>query len=210
MTMDHHLIVSGVHVPVEADVVHHLMPRPPSYYRIVPRKAPPDLGVIHYTGAENPASTVMSTLRARRLSIHYIIDREGVIHQCVDPGVWSCAHAGARANRRSIGVEVVCYGWCDPGRRCPDPERPTYETTIHGWHTTLADFYPAQYDALEALIGALPLPARVPEVLDRRLTDVELEDFAAEGGWVGHYHVVDLGQAHPKVDPGPGVMERLG
>ena len=205
-----YLIVNGTKFQMDREIVHHPMPRPPSKYGIVARKKPPDFGVIHYTAAENPAATVLNTLVQRGLSIHFVIDREGVIHQSVDPGRWQCAHAGRRANRRSVGVEVVSYGWRDQRRPAPDPERPEYETEIHGWRTTMADFYECQYEALidlcDALNHSLALPLEIPEGVNERLSDADLRVFC---GWLGHYHVERLDKEHPKCDPGPAVFERL-
>ena len=208
--MSNYIGINGTNVEIDATVEHYPMPRPPSRFGIVCRKAPPDLGVIHWTAGENPAPTVFATLDARGLSIHFVIDREGVIHQRVDPGIWLCTHAGGRANRRSVGIEVVNYGHA--GRRAPmDPDRPTYEGTVHGWTTTMADFYPCQYDALDALCRLLsdhlPIDLTVPSGADERLSTKDLQEYS---GWLGHYHVQLISMEHPKICPGSKVIDTLG
>jgi len=170
-----------------------------------------DLGVIHYTAAENSAPQVFRTLSYRGLSVHFVVDRDGIIHQFADPANTRCSHAGGRANTRSVGIEVVSYGHARGAVHTPDPQRPTYRGTVHGWTTTIADFYPCQYDALDALCraisGRLPIDLAVPDHPDERLSRVDL---AAFHGWCGHYHVERLAKEHPKIDPGPGVFAELG
>ena len=174
------------------------------------RSSPPTIGVIHWSASENPAPTVWSSLCNRGLSIHFIVDRDGVIHQFVDPGWYRCAHAGRRANDRSVGIEVVNYGHAMGAAHVPDPARPTYQGTVHGWTTTCADFYADQYDAVEALCRAisdrLPIELAVPDYPDERMAEISL---AMYSGWLGHYHVERLQKRHPKICPGPRVFEEL-
>lgn len=202
-----YIIVNGSHVEIKTDVVHYPLPPKRSLYGIVERRQPPSLGVIHWTGAENPATTVLATLRARNLSVHFCIDRDGVIHQFVDPGLFRCAHAGWRANTRSVGIEVVCYGWSNKN---PDPDRPRYTGVVHGWKTEMADFYPSQYASLSKLCtllkSELDIPLSVPDCEARRL---DLNELASFSGWCGHLHVESIDKFHPKCDPGPKVFDTL-
>lgn len=70
------------------------------------RKAPPRAFVYHWTGGTRDARGVCETLRARSLSIHYVIDPDGRIVQCCDPVTTVAYHAGA-ANAWTIGCEIV-------------------------------------------------------------------------------------------------------
>ena len=81
--------------------------RPPVHCRR--RKTEPDLIVLHWTGGEGSALSVWSTLMQRRLSVHYVIDRDGQVYQMADPMRTVTYHCGPQ-NDRSIGVEIVSYG----------------------------------------------------------------------------------------------------
>lgn len=61
--------------------------------------------VIHESVTSSRATT-LRTLRARGLSVHIIVDRDGSVTQHA-PLADQCAHAGSRHNRRSVAVEVV-------------------------------------------------------------------------------------------------------
>ena len=91
-----------------------------------------------------------------------------------------------------------------------DPGRPTYIGTVHGWKTTIADFYPEQYDAIDQLCRAIsariPIDLKVPEYPDERMSDALLSTYH---GWCGHYHVERMNKKHPKIDPGPRVFDVL-
>jgi hypothetical protein len=207
--MSNFIAINGVNVDIGTEVVHYPMPVRPFRFGITIRKGQPDLGVIHWTAGENPAPSTIAWLQAVGLSVHFIIDREGVIHQVADPGIWKCMHAGPRANHRSVGIEVTSYGHA--GKKAPlDPDRPTYEGTVHGWTTEMADFYPCQYDALADLCAvlnvSLKIPLQYPAGPAERLSNQDLKDFS---GWCGHYHVTPLEREHPKIDPGPRVLSTL-
>jgi len=206
------IIIHGERVEVEANAItweEHGLGFLPGTCGVESRERSTDLGVIHYTAGEGSGPQVHRVLKARGLSCHFVVDRDGVIYQFVDPANYRCAHAGGRANDRSVGIEVACYGW-SRGPHAPDPERPTYKGTVHGWTTTFADFYPCQYDALDALCRAvskrLPIDLCVPEYPDERISELLLAMYT---GWCGHYHVERLSKKHPKCDPGPRVFDEL-
>jgi hypothetical protein len=48
-----------------------------------------------------------SVLKRRKLSVHYTIERDGVVRQHVDPFKYYCVHAGGKHNRPSIAIEVI-------------------------------------------------------------------------------------------------------
>lgn len=98
------------------------------------RKASPRGFVWHWTGGTRDARGVCETLRARSLSIHYVIDPDGRIVQCCDPLATVAYHAGD-ANAWTIGCEIV-----------GGPK---------------ADFTAAQYASIGELADAQTLPRRI-------------------------------------------------
>jgi hypothetical protein len=69
-----------------------------------PRRAVVDQIVIHESVTSSRAST-LAVLRARKLSVHIIVDRDGSVTQHA-PLEEACVHAG-KLNNRSVAVEVV-------------------------------------------------------------------------------------------------------
>lgn len=61
--------------------------------------------VIHESVTSSRAKTI-AVLRARKLGVHIIVDRDGSVTQHV-PLLRQTAHAGSAHNRRSVAVEVV-------------------------------------------------------------------------------------------------------
>jgi len=66
--------------------------------------------ILHHTG-DSRAYQTYNTLKQRDLSVHYIVDRDGMIYYAVDESkrAW---HAG-NWNSRSIGIEIVNTGYRD-------------------------------------------------------------------------------------------------
>lgn len=171
-----------------------------------PRTEPVRAVVLHHTGGEGDAEQVCRTLRARRLSIHYVIEADGTIVQCADPATTVCYHAAA-ANAWSIGVEIVSRGLA-PALR--PRARTDYADTVHGHRLRFLRFLAPQAVAArelcEALCGRFGLPLAVPRdagghVRLERLCDDEL---AAYRGVLGHLHV-----SGRKVDPSPHLLRDL-
>lgn len=199
---DNILVLNGLSVQVSAPVDHSLAFEPGSHgarRRVVPC----DKGVLHWTAGEGDGPRVHRVLAGRDLSIHFTIDREGVIWQYADPGVVACAHAGRSMNACSWGVEVVDYGMAAtvPAKGAA---RERYTCTIHGKERLVADYLPAQYEAVYALCdavhGALGIPRQVwcsePHGLVRW---PQLSKFR---GLVGHFHI-----SPRKTDPGTRPLE---
>jgi len=205
------LRVGGQDYPCEAEVRtelrYHLGRR-----GVKPRVRVPDSILLHWTGAENPASTVHRTLVERNLGVELIIDRAGVVWQTCDPMVLDCADCGGGAwDARSIGIEIVSYGMVAPGAAVPPlgRDRGTDRATLRGRRVEVARFYPQQVSAVLAVIdtlrAALPIPATVPAdvtgcVIDRPLSDEEAR--AWKGGVLGHLHTT----TKAKPDPGTPIL----
>lgn len=72
-----------------------------------PSWASVDTIIIHHTG-DDAASKTYATLKQRRLSVHYIIDRDGTIYYVLDES--KIAYHAENWNSRSIGIEIVNTG----------------------------------------------------------------------------------------------------
>lgn len=171
------------------------------------RTLPIQMGVMHWTAAENPAARVHETLHARGLSIHFILDRDGAIYQCADPALVVCSHAGRGVNDISWGVEIVNYGGVAKGRQPPakGADRERYECVIHGHKRLCADFYAAQYTAIWELFDAVHRELGIPRgVYAGESTLVRWPQLRKFRGAIGHFHA-----ALKKTDPGVRPLEWL-
>jgi len=205
------LRVGGQDYPCTAEVRDTLRFRP-GRKGVKPRIRIPDSILLHWTAAENPASTVHKTLTEKSAGVELIIDRAGIIYQTCDPMVLDCADAGGGAwDARSIGIEIVSYGMVAPGAKPPPlgRDRGTDLATLRGRRVEVARFYPQQVSAVLAVVdtlrAALDIPATVPAdctgcVIDRPLTEDEAQDW--KGGVLGHLHVTSRG----KPDPGTPLL----
>lgn len=163
------------------------------------------LGVIHWTGSENPVETMFRTLNRRSLGVEFAISPLGSVYQFCDPTKVDTADAG-KANKYSWGVEMVCAGlvrkgrrWRASGRMGP---RSKYRTTIHGAKIQCRQMYPAQLQSLFAL-NALMVD-NLPELNGDVCTEPGVIDFAKFRGAVGHYNL-----KRGKTDPGTHTMREL-
>lgn len=171
----------------------------------------PDLLVLHVTGGEGAPPQVYTTLVRRELGIEFVIDIEGVIWQFCDPLLIDTFDAGP-INRRSIGVEIVNYGYRADPKTVPlkGRARPLYDTIIHGRKIKMARSNPAQLAALVALADTLSLALNIPRRLPRNAAgDVHTRlmgpaEVYAFRGVLGHLHV-----SGAKVDPGTDVFDAL-
>lgn len=173
-----------------------------------------NLAVWHWTGGEGKPLTMAATLRRRKLGVEFAIDRLGVVWQFCDPLVVDTADAG-RVNARSVGTEVICYGFRGPGQPVPKSgsNRPTYRCDFRGRNRRYAHFDMAQIAAALALADVLsarlPIPRRVPlygadlggGLMKRTMDAAELDTFQ---GHLGHFHV-----SNAKSDPGYDLLEAL-
>lgn len=72
-----------------------------------------DLIVVHDTAGEGDGKQIHRSLITPRegapsgLSIHFAIDRRGLVWQFLDPALFVAAHAGKGNNTRSIGIEMA-------------------------------------------------------------------------------------------------------
>ena len=69
------------------------------------KKSLPKCIVYHYTGAPATPAGTLNTFRSRGVSSHYEVDRNGVIHEYLDPSEYIAWHVKAN-NTLSIGVDL--------------------------------------------------------------------------------------------------------
>ncbi|HLB23522.1 MAG TPA: peptidoglycan recognition family protein [Dehalococcoidia bacterium] len=75
------------------------------------------LVTVHDTAGEGSGPAIYRTLKSRSVSVHFAIDRAGLIWQFCDPAVVTAFHMGP-GNSRSIGIEIanaVFGGGVKPG-----------------------------------------------------------------------------------------------
>lgn len=205
------LVIGGKRVPISVPTLlpedHGMEFKPGQGARRRFKKKPIDLFVLHWTGAENPPERVFKTLNNRSLGVEFAINREGLIYQFADPVYVDTFDAG-RINPRSVGVEIVNYGftWRKPipkkGR-----DRGTYQTILNRRKRTFARFYPQQLASAiclaDVLCKELSIPRRIPRdhdltILNRTMKWRELNRFK---GVIGHFHA-----SKRKSDPGMDIM----
>lgn len=79
----------------------------PMNTRVKARVQKPNLLVWHDTAGEGTGPRIYRVLLKKKLSVHFAVDRKGLIWQYCDPGLFSCAHVGRGANSRSVGFEMA-------------------------------------------------------------------------------------------------------
>ena len=176
-------------------------PWKPGDYAVRERKQKPTLIVGHWTAGTggktftDDLDTVWRRMRARKnpdgrplkVSVHYLIGRDGRIARYADPATTVCYGCGnSDVNSRGIHVEVVSPGVGQPSERYPSD---IVERVVRGRKVRCLKFLPAQIDAWRWLVGHLSLsfPIYKPLTHTNALTVRELRDF--EAGVMEHLHV---------------------
>ena len=220
------IIVGGHDFPCNAEVStwheHKLQFKPGlGARRRNPKKTPIDLFVTHVTGGENPPPVLFDVLLGRKdahgkptpLGVEFMIDVDGLIWQTCDPYFVDTFDASF-INDRSVGVEIVNYGYVKPGVAPPKrgANRELYETIIHGEKVTMARSNNAQHAAYLALADALTacellrIPRRIPRdpsgcLITQVMTREQIANYT---GVIGHKDITTQ-----KLDPGTDVMSTL-
>lgn len=156
------------------------------------RSKPPKLIVCHISGGEGSASRVYQTLTNRGYSIHFVIERGGVVWQFLDPASRMAAHTGG-LNAESIGIEVVNAGWpvlANPYGR-PLATRwihlPKYDGTyLRTREAPALGCLPGQLKSLKVLVSLLCTYLEIPFVRADMRPYVPREERATLTGVLGH------------------------
>lgn len=165
--------------------------------------------VLHWTSSEREgeegAKRFVESMNSRKdAGAHILITNEGTVWQLADLVTELTSHVGHKiVKKQSIGIEVSNYGWLKKGRRMPSlgAAREQYKALTNGWRPLMANFYPAQQDAINAIClamcEALDIPKNVLLSPFRVRSGRELRSFK---GIIGHCHCAT--GKHPKSDPG--------
>lgn len=81
--------------------------------------------IVHHTATRSPARTI-TALQKQGLSTHFEIDRDGTIHQYLDPVSRVAFHAGKR-NSYSIGIDLTHL----PGDSFPEVQVESLGRLLH-------------------------------------------------------------------------------
>ena len=71
--------------------------------------APPSLIVVHHSETRSATST-QQVLRARGLSTHFEVEKDGTVYRYLNPATCVAWHCGGGINSRSIGIDVTHMG----------------------------------------------------------------------------------------------------
>ena len=197
-----HIIYNNDFYPIEWDKV--VLPfnaggkKMTSGYKKITKPRKPKMFVCHWDAALN-ADSCYRILRKRGLSVHFTIDNDGTIFQYLDMN-HIAYHCGGRHNPTTVGVEISnafypkYQSWY---QKHGFGKRPMVKDAhVHGKPMKpFTDFYPAQVDALKALMKAvhqaLEIPLKCP--LDSNGDTLYTVDSKASknrfNGFISHYHI---------------------
>ena len=144
----------------------------------------PHVVVWHWTAGERRAERVCETLRARGLSIHYVIDADGRIVQCADHETVTY-HAGG-VNGRSIGVEVVSRGVAGDTIA---KGRERVIARVHKREIRAVSWTPAQASSIVSLAAWLSDRHGIPRTVPAEARVIPATDLLSWRGHIEHCHV---------------------
>jgi hypothetical protein len=178
----------------------------------------PKIFAIHWDCALS-ARSCRDILAKRHLGVHFCIDNDGSIYQLIDCND-SAQHVSS-VNMQSIGVEIssaVELKYQKYYEAKGFGPRPIWAPTVHKQYLgKLLGFYPAQIQALEALLLAVCGHYRIPfetplvEGASKPTQLMGVSKLAAAGkfsGVVAHYHLT-VGKTDPAGLDFLGLMNRL-
>ena len=153
----------------------------------------PNMFINHWDVCLN-SSSCARVLNKRGLSVHYLLDNDGTIIQCMDTQHIGY-HAGRTVNNTSIGIEISCaydLKWQDWYKRKGFGARPIWSNQyVHGKRLNpFLGFYDVQLDALAALWEAVSFATGIPLELPKTAGTVDSEVRAGTfKGFANHYHI---------------------
>ena len=197
------IVCNGIPVEIKWDkVVKHTdvegMVLPENCYKTVKNQRIPTMFVAHWDVCLSSKSC-FNVLKKRKLSVHFLIDNDGTIHQIMDTN-HIAYHAGNRkVNNASVGVEIsnAYYPkYQNIYKKRGFGPRPLWEgVKVHGRELEpFLGFYDVQVEAFKALSEALnkgyniPLqsPVRNGQPVETIYNEAKNATFK---GVVNHYHI---------------------
>ncbi len=166
--------------------------------------------VVHLDGCRD-AKMCFSVLHNQRgLSVHFLVDNDGTIYQCLD--LADCAFHAGGVNEISVGLELQNRG---DAARSPNyyekrglPPRQAVTCRVHGAQFLAYDYTDAQYQAMIKLSRVLSRVLQVPLTSPRdergALVWTTIDEPRRFEGFIGHFHLSDK-----KWDPGPFDFRRM-
>ncbi len=164
------------------------------------RKHPLKVSVNHWTAgySNKPAKAVFNTLKNRKpdkLSIHFVIDGDGVVWQMADCEKTVCFHAGA-VNDFSIGTEIMLRGvWPPLPKDRQDLKKITYAYPIQGKSLDQIQFLPQQIEAViklsDVITSEFGIKPQIPCDANGNITNKVLPNSVRPQleGFIEHLHV---------------------
>ena len=192
---DNYILINGRQVDIEWDVKQDLMPS--NCYRTWRRKRNPNMIVTHWD-ATTSAEKCKRVLQARKISTHFCIDNDGVIHQYVDTN--NVAWHARGVNNYSIGIDFSNAYYAKYNKwyeKNGFGERPVLnKSKVHGVRLKPhLGYYRVQIEAYKKLVKVLceqyNIPVQTP-LLENGLADIGVVPEAAKGKYEGivcHYHL---------------------
>jgi len=162
---------------------------------------------LHHSGMYRAAGTYLVLHKQRGLSVHFIMDDDGTIYQCLD--VKEKAWHGGSCNPISVGIEIDSRA---SARRFPNAYSATNQKrfrvgprkikldTIHGMKMRGFDYSDGQYSALiklgKCLCEQLGIPKDFPRGRGGKLVKGVMKNYRKYKGILCHYNMTKN-----KIDP---------
>jgi len=161
-----------------------------------PRKNPP-INVVWHWDVCTSAARCYRALKARKLSSHGCIDNDGTFYQFLDFGERYGWHAGSKANKPSIGIDISNAVYTKYNKLYEERgygKRPEITAKVNGYrHKRFLGYYPAQIETAKKLAMFLHdyLGIELATPLDLRSeTDNNVISSPHKfRGHIAHYHI---------------------
>lgn len=170
-------------------------------YAVRERTVAPSIICGHWTSGTggktfaDDLDTVWKRMRARKnpdgkplkVSVHYLIGRDGRIAQYADPATTVCYGCGNSAvNSRAIHIEVVSPGVGRPSEKYPSH---VVERVVRGRKVKCLAFLPAQIESWRELVWHLCAVHDIPRMAVVRTTALSPQEAKTFSGVMEHLHV---------------------
>lgn len=181
------------------------------YYKTVHKK---NQIVIHHTVSNGNAKNVVAWWNKTKehIGTAFIIDREGVIHQCFDPKLWA-HHLGMKhpqnikLNQQSIGIELCNWGglvekngrfYSSYGKEVTRDEVQAYSIPFRGFRF-FQKYTAEQLESLKQLLQQLTEEFDIPKEYHPEIWDVNAKAIHGISGIYTHVsYRRDKSDCHPQ------------